>query len=137
MEKESSKECSVSFLWTSASFSLWNCLLRNLTLFNQPIQRGFWRNLRYILYSMVKESMSLKKNFCIFFPLCEVSQKSMWKSISSRYLLISKKGYKLCMNWRLEFMTINLLLFGCFRKGFITHSFCKRPLYTLQLAKRM
>ena len=33
MERESSKECSVSFLWTNESFSLWNCLSRNSTLF--------------------------------------------------------------------------------------------------------
>ena len=34
MERESSKECSVSFLWTNESFSLWNCLSRNSTLFS-------------------------------------------------------------------------------------------------------
>ena len=34
MERESSKECSVSFLWTNKSFSLWNCLSRNSTLFS-------------------------------------------------------------------------------------------------------
>ena len=28
-------------------------------------------------------------------------------------------------------MLTNLPLFGCFRKGFITHSFCKWPLHTL------
>jgi len=32
---------------------------------NQPRQRGFWRNLRYILYSMVIESTFLKGNFCV------------------------------------------------------------------------
>ena len=47
-----------------------------------------------------------------------------------------QKGYKLCMNWRLDFMQTNLLLFVCFRKGFIAHSFCKLPLHTLQSAKR-
>ena len=90
MERESSKEHSVSFLWTNKSFLLWNCLSRNLTLFNQPRQRGFWRNLRYILYSMVQDS-----------TLCEVSLKSMWKSISLRYLEISKKGYAWTEDWSL------------------------------------
>ena len=33
---------------------------------NQPTQRGFWRNLRFILYSMVKESMFLRGNFCVY-----------------------------------------------------------------------
>ena len=33
---------------------------------NQPRQRGFWRNVRYFLYSMVKESTSFKGNFCIY-----------------------------------------------------------------------
>ena len=63
MERESSKEHSVSFLWRNKSFLLWNCLSRNLTLFNQPRQRGFWRNLRYILYSMVQDSTFVKENF--------------------------------------------------------------------------
>ena len=50
MERESSKECSVSFLWTNENFLLWNCLSRNSTLFssrrsvwlvfNKPRQRG-------------------------------------------------------------------------------------------------
>ena len=33
MERESSKECSVSFLWANESFSLWYCLWKNSTLF--------------------------------------------------------------------------------------------------------
>ena len=33
---------------------------------NQPRQRGFWRNLRYILYSMVIKSTFLKGNFCVY-----------------------------------------------------------------------
>ena len=33
---------------------------------NQPRQRGFWRNLSYIIYSMVEESTFLKGNFCIY-----------------------------------------------------------------------
>ena len=35
MERESSKEWSVYFLWTDESFSLWNCLSRNSTLFSK------------------------------------------------------------------------------------------------------
>ena len=30
---------------------------------NQPRQRGFWRHLRYILYSMIKEKYAFKKEF--------------------------------------------------------------------------
>ena len=52
--------------------------------------------------------------------LCEVSQKSIRGF--SRYLEIFIKRYKLCMPWSLHFMQTNLLLFGCFRKVFITHS---------------
>ena len=33
MERESSMECSVTFLWTNESFSRWNCLSNNSTLF--------------------------------------------------------------------------------------------------------
>ena len=33
---------------------------------NQPRQRGFWRNLRYIMHSMAKECTFLKGNFCIY-----------------------------------------------------------------------
>ena len=32
--KRNSMECSVSFLWTDESFSLWNCLSKNSTFFN-------------------------------------------------------------------------------------------------------
>ena len=35
-------------------------------VFNQPRQRSLWRNFRYILHSMVKESKFLKGNFCIY-----------------------------------------------------------------------
>ena len=49
----------------------------------------------------------------------------------SKYLGIFPKGHKLCMNWRLDLMQTNLLLFGCFRKIFITHSFYKWPSYKL------
>ena len=47
MERESSKECSVSFLWTNESFSLWNCLSRNSTLFSTRLIGAlglFWTN---------------------------------------------------------------------------------------------
>ena len=66
-----------SFLWTNESFSLWNCLSRNSTLFSsqrrawlvlsQSRQRGFWRNLRYILYSVVKKSSFFKRQFSWMF----------------------------------------------------------------------
>ena len=56
MKRESSKECSVSFLWANESFSLWSCSFEefNLVFFtadqspwlvlSQPTQWGFWRN---------------------------------------------------------------------------------------------
>ena len=58
------------------------------------------------------------------FLLCEVSRKSI--TGISRYLWISTKR-KLCMSWRLDLMQTNWRLFGCVRKVFITHSFCKWP----------
>ena len=101
MESESSKECSVSFLWTNESFSLWNCLSRNSTLFytsdrsawlvlNKPRQRDFWRHFTFrTLWS--KKSTFLKGNFCIYKGFMDVF-----------YILISawKKNHKMCIwNW--------------------------------------
>ena len=40
------------------------------------------------------------------------------------------------MHWRLDLMQANLLLFGCIRKGFLTYSFYKWPLYALEAAER-
>ena len=57
----------------------------------QPRQRGFGRNLRYILYSKVKESTFLKGNFCIYKSFMDVF-----------YILTSawKKNHKICIwNW--------------------------------------
>ena len=96
MDRESSMECSVSFLWTDESFSLWNCLSKNSTtdlwlVLKQPRQRGFGRNLRYILYSKVKESTFLKGNFCFYKSFMGVF-----------YILTSawKKNHKICIwNW--------------------------------------
>ena len=82
-------------------------------------------------FEMLYATYSLDK--CLL--LCEVSQKSA-RGIS-RYLGMSIKRNKLCMHWRLDSMHTNLLLFGCFWKGFITHSFCKWPLYTLQPTERV
>ena len=96
MDRESSMECSVSFLWTNESFSLWNCLSKNSTtdlwlVLKQPRQRGFGRNLRYILYSKVKESTFLKGNFYIHKSFMDVF-----------FILTSawKKNHKICIwNW--------------------------------------
>ena len=58
---------------------------------NQPTQRGFWRNVRYFLHSMVKESTSFKGNFCIYKGFMDVS-----------YILTLawKKNQKMCIwNW--------------------------------------
>ena len=78
MERESSKECSVSFLWTNKSFSLWNCLSRNSTLFStrrigalglfwtnqgSEVSEDTWGTFR-TLWS--KESTFWKRNFCIY-----------------------------------------------------------------------
>ena len=79
----------------------------------------FWNALRYQFMDK-----------CLL--LCEVSQKSIRRV--SRYLGISInmiKVYNLCMHWRLDLMQTNLLLFGCFRKDFITLRFANDP-YTLQ-----
>ena len=49
MERKSSKNCSDSFLWTNESFSLWNHVSRNLTLFSSRRIRAlglFWTNRR-------------------------------------------------------------------------------------------
>ena len=65
MKRESSKEFSVSFLWANESFSLWSCSFEEFNLvfftadgsawlvFNQPRKQGFWRNLRYILNTLL------------------------------------------------------------------------------------
>ena len=58
---------------------------------NQPRQRGFWRHLRYIPYSMIKEKYVLKGNFCIYKGFMNVF-----------YILTSawKKKHKMCIwNW--------------------------------------
>ena len=77
MERESLKECSVSFLWTNEISSLWNCLSRNSTLFSTR-QIGalgfFWTNQGSKVSEDTwgtfcslrsKKSMFLKDNFCI------------------------------------------------------------------------
>ena len=63
---------------------------------NQPTQQGFWRNLSYILYSMVKESRFLKGNSSIYKGFMDVF-----------YILTSawKKSHKMCIwNWFFEYM---------------------------------
>ena len=42
-----------------------------------------------------------------------------------------KMGINYAMNLRPDFMQTNLLLSGCFHKGFTAHLFCKWQLYTL------
>ena len=108
MERESSKECSVSFLWTNKSFSLWNCLSRNSTLFStrrigalglfwtnqgSEVSEDTWGTFR-TLWS--KESTILKRNFCIYKGFMDVF-----------YILTSawKKSHKVCIwNWFFEYM---------------------------------
>ena len=91
------------FLWTNESFSLWNCLSRNSTLFstrrmerlawlvlNQPRHRGFWRHLRYIPYTLwSKKSSFLKEmNFCIYKGFMDVFYilTSEWKKNHKMYI---------------------------------------------------
>ena len=59
-----------------------------LACLNQPRQRRFWRNLRYILYSMVKESTFSKGSFCTYKGFMDVF-----------YILTSswKKNLKMCI----------------------------------------
>ena len=78
VERESSKEWSVSFLWTNESFSQWNCLSKNSTLFSARRIRApslFWTNQGSevsedtwgtfrTLWS--KRSTFLKRKFCIY-----------------------------------------------------------------------
>ena len=61
---------------------------------NQPRQRGFWRNLSYILYSMVEESTFLKGNFCIYKGFMDVF------SCLFTALLFSLKKVSLSKTWR-------------------------------------
>ena len=73
-----------NFVFFAADQSAWLVL-------NQPRQRGFWRNVRYFLYSMVKESTSFKGNFCIYKGFMDVF-----------YILTLawKKNQKMCIwNW--------------------------------------
>ena len=103
MERESSKECSVSFLWTNESFSLWNCLSRNSTLFStrrigalglfwtnqgSEVSEDTWGTFR-TLWS--KKSAFLKRNFCIYEGFTDIF-----------YILTSawKENHEMCIwNW--------------------------------------
>ena len=59
--------------------------------------------------------------------LCEVSQESM-RGIRD-ILEFLQKGHKLCMNWRLDLMQTNVLLFGCFPKVFSPIRFVNAPIH--------
>ena len=120
MERESSKECSVSFLWTNESFSLCNCLSRNSTL-SSTRQIGalglFWTNQGSEVFEDAwgtfrtlwsKKSTFLKRNFCIYKGLTDVF-----------YILTSawKKNHKMCIwNWFFYhvFDRFNLSYTNCF-----------------------
>ena len=64
-------------------------------VWNQPRQRSFKRNFRYILYCMVKESEFLKGNYCICKGFIDVSciLTSSWK-----------KNYKMCPHVEIDFI---------------------------------
>ena len=113
MERESSKECSVSFLWTNESFSLWNCLSRNSTLFSTRRIGAlgfFWTNQgREVsedtwgtfctLWS--EKSTFLKRNFCFYKSFMDVF-----------YILTSawNKNHKMCIwNWFFAMCLTDLL----------------------------
>ena len=81
----------------------------------------FWNALRYV-----------------FFAWMSFAVRS-FKKIYHRNFEVSWNFYKEGINYActgLDLMQINLLLFGCYRKGLITHSFFKWPLYTLEAFKR-
>ena len=105
MERESSKECSVSFLWTNESFSLWHCLSRNSTYFStdrsawlvlnqqgSEVSADTWGTFR-TLWS--KKSKFLKGNFCIYKGFMDVF-----------YILTLtlKRNHKMCPDLKLIFM---------------------------------
>ena len=73
--------------WKKGDRSAWLVL-------NQLRQRGFWRNLSYILYSMVEESTFLKGNFCIYKGFMDVF------SCLFTALLFSLKKVSLSKTWR-------------------------------------
>ena len=79
--KLSLKEFNLVFF--PADQSAWHIL-------NQPRQQDFWRNLRYILYSMVKESTFLKGNFCIYKVFYILT--SMWKTSKCAFKKVWVKG---------------------------------------------
>ena len=58
------------------------------------------------------------------------SHRNLWKEFRN-ILEFCKMGINYVMNLRPDFMQTNLLLFGCFHKGFTAHLFCKWPLSTL------
>ena len=97
MERKSSKECPVSFLWTNESFSLWHCLSRigsdrsDWLVLNQQdseVSEDTWGTFRTL---WLKKTTFLKGNFCI-----------LMVSWTVFYILISawKKNHKICIwNW--------------------------------------
>ena len=102
MERESSKEYSVSFL--NERFSLRNCPSKNSTLFSlrrrawfvlhQTRHQSFWRNFAYILYSIVEDSTFLKGNFCIYKGFIDYSAL--------------KKKHKICLYLKLMLLVRSL-----------------------------
>ena len=83
----------------------------------------------------------------ITWPRCHNSNSSksnfhpyrhfLWNCFTLRiYTLAACLQFFLCMHWRLDLTQTNLQLFGCFQNVFITQSFCKWALYTLQPSKR-
>ena len=127
MDWESSKECSVSFLWTNESFSLWNCLSKNSTSFStrrigalslfwtkqgREVSEDTWGTL-HTLWS--KKSTFLKRNFCIYKGFKDVFYILTWAW---------KKNHRMCI-WNCFFAmgstdltclntTINLSYANCF-----------------------
>ena len=99
MERKSSKECPVSFLWTNESFSLWHCLsmigsdrIGALGLFWTNKAARFLKTLEVHFRTLwLKKTTFLKGNFCI-----------LMVSWTVFYILISawKKNHKICIwNW--------------------------------------
>ena len=126
------KKCSVSFLWTNESFLLWKCLSRNSTLFlygperlacfqQTKAARLVWRNFRYILYSMVKNSFK-KGIFCIYKGFTDVFYilTSVWKKNHNMCpdLNFALWAYLTCMNGSTIQLVLSELLLRINLRGF-------------------
>ena len=128
MERESSKECSDSFLWTNESFPLWNRLLTNSTLFSSRWIRAlgeFWTNrvskvsektleVHSVLYGhrkyVFKREFLYLKSFMDFLQI----MASAWK-----------KNHKMCIcNWFFAMCSADLTYVNGSRMQLVLYANC-------------